>query len=214
MSCPGFGKGLDLVLMAAFPAAAPSSWTARTPPALGFGESLGCQKLAGQGDGLGGCATIRGGSWLDERDPSMKGLQEGDEWGVLLPPRMGMSRDGQTPHRWDNTYALTCTATLPRGLLPLFPASGPGEIKGGAMPESKGSLCPCVSHTWGSWRGQRPRPGATLHPGPGPGISRPESPGSGNTGRVCACVQVRVYVCAYFAHLSRDQQGWVGGGGQ
>lgn len=43
---------------------------------------------------------------------------------------MGMSRDGQTPHRWDNTYALMCTATLPRGLLPLFLASEAGEIKG------------------------------------------------------------------------------------
>lgn len=206
MSCPGFGKGLDLVLMAAFPAVAPSSWTARTPPALGFGASLGMSEA--------GCATIRGGSWLDERDPSMKGLQEGDEWGVLLLPRMGMSRDGQTPHRWDNTYALTCTATLPRGLLPLFPASGPGEIKGGQCLSPRAASAPASPHTWGSWRGQRPGPGATLHPGPGPGISRPESPGSGNTGRVCACVQVRVYVCAYFAHLSRDRQGWVGGGGQ
>lgn len=46
-----------------------------------------------------------------------RGSQEGDEWGILLP-QMGMSRDGQSPHRWDNTYVLMCTATLPRGLLP------------------------------------------------------------------------------------------------
>lgn len=117
-----------------------------------------CQKLAGQGDGLGGCATIRGGSWLDECDPSIKGLQERDEW--------GMSRDGQT--------------LLTGGIIPICPdmhrhpapGSPPfvpsfrtwGDQKG-PMPESKGSLCPCVSphlgfserSEAGLWRHSSPR---------------------------------------------------------
>lgn len=33
-------------------------------------------------------------------------------------------------------------------------------------------------------------------------------------GRVCVCVQVRVSVCAYFACISRELRGGVGGGGQ
>lgn len=120
-----------------------------------LGSPWACQKLAGPGDGLGGCATTRGGSWLDERDPSMKGLQERDEQGVLFPPRMVVSRDGQTPHRWDNTCALACTATLSRGPLPLLPASGPGESKGGPCQSPWAASAPASPHTWGSWRGQR-----------------------------------------------------------
>lgn len=74
--------------------------------------------------------------------------------------RSPLSSDGHE-QRWADSsqvgHALMCTTTLPRGLFPLFPASETGEIKG-AMPESKGSLCPCISPHSGSLERSEARP--------------------------------------------------------
>lgn len=94
-----------------------------------------------------------------------------------------------------------CPGVHPRpapGSLPLLPASGPGESKGGPCPSPRAASAPASPLTWGSWRGQRSEAGPwSLPPGPGSGIWRPEFPGSGNTGRVCGackcgCVCVHV----------------------
>lgn len=101
----------------------------------------------------------------------------------------------------------TGTTTLPPGSSPFFVfflASGPGEIKL-ANAQTKGGLLALHVPTLGvlgKVRGWALEPLFTQVQAPESADWRPQA--SGNTGRVCACVQVWVYVCAYFAHLSRE----------
>lgn len=97
--------------------------------------------------------------------------EEAAGWMSVTLPRRGSwrERSGCSPpssdgreQRWvDNTDALACTATLPRGLRPVFPASGPGGVKGDQCPSPRAASAPTSPHTWvlGEVRGQAPGPG-------------------------------------------------------
>lgn len=68
----------------------------------------------------------------------------------------------------------------------------------------KATSCPSISPHSGSLERSEVR-GRALEPLCTQVQARDGSPlASGNTGCVCACVQVWVYVCAYFAHLSKN----------
>lgn len=105
----------------------------------------------------------------------MKGLQERDEQGVLFAPQMGESRDGQTPHRWDNTCAPACTANIPPGSPPFAPSFRTWGEQRGPTPESTGSLCPCVSPHLGFLERSEVR-GRALEPL----LPQGQAPGSGD----------------------------------
>lgn len=174
-----------------------------------------CQALAGRRV-LVGCVTVSGGSWLDRCDPSVKGPLGGvtrcpsalPSWaltdvGRLLMPCRGVegSAGAAAPVPW------TGTSSCLLGLLPFLAFSQLGRASGPvACPEAVSCPTPPL---FGVLEGVS---GRAL----GPFLTQVQAPGSraGNMECVCVCVQVWVSVCAYFACISREMRGWVGGGGQ
>lgn len=113
-------------------------------------------------------------------------------WAFFCPLRWAEQRLGRppTPPRglWTSLYLdcclwspfLQCHQLCLLGTPPcfgLFWLQSLGESRG-PMSFLKASCCLYIPHPWGpgrGWGGQHP--GATLHPGPGPGILRLECPG-------------------------------------
>lgn len=193
--CPRFGKGLlTQGLIGSSPLAVPDACglPGFLLPWQGLEGSLGVSETDRMGWGPRGCVTIRG-SWWNRCDSLKGGPRREMGWAFFCPLRWAEQRLGRPPH----TTQGSADKSVPRmvSLLP-FPALSPALPPGPSpllwsfqlqnLGESRGPMCflraSCclyISPPLGSWErlGGGQHPGATPHPGPGPGILRLECPG-------------------------------------